>query len=144
MLTIRFPQEHFDIKLKNGKEFIQDNIRKKWVRLTPEEWVRQNWIQYLLHVMNYPASLLSVEKEIQLGELKKRYDIVAYKEAKPWMMIECKQPDVALTETTLMQVIRYNMADCCSYLIISNGDNSKGWKLENGSASEIRELPAWA
>lgn len=143
MLSIAFPPPQFDIKTEAGKDFIKDTIRKKWLRLTPEEWVRQNWIQYLLQVKNYPASLLAIEKEIQIGEVKKRCDIVVYKASKPWMIIECKQPEVAISEATLMQAIRYNLADCCSYLIISNGNSSKGWRLTNGTAEETHELPVW-
>ncbi len=143
MLEIEFLPPKFLIKKENGKELIKDAIRKKWVRLTPEEWVRQNIIQYLLQTKQYPASLLSIEKEIRLGELKKRCDVVIYKDDKPWMIIECKQPDVSLTEATLMQVLRYNMVNSCSYLIISNGNKSKGWHLENGGAEEIYEIPDW-
>ena len=143
MLSITFPQPQFDIKSAEGKEWIKDVVRKKWVRLTPEEWVRQNWIQYLLQVKNYPSSLLAIEKEIQVGELRKRCDIVVYKQSQPWMMIECKEAGVSLTETTLMQVIRYNIASCFSYLVISNGNESKSWKLEKGNAIEIQELPQW-
>ena len=143
MLTVPFPQAHFDIRKEDGKEWIKDIIRKKWVRLTPEEWVRQNWIQYFVTVKKYPAALLSIEKEIKIGEVRKRCDIVVYKEDKPWMIVECKQPGVMLSEDTLMQALRYNMAGCCSYLIISNGDDSKGWQIENENAKEITDLPDW-
>ena len=143
MLTVPFPQAHFDIRKEDGKEWIKDIIRKKWVRLTPEEWVRQNWIQYFVTVKKYPAALLSIEKEIKIGEVRKRCDIVVYKEDKPWMIVECKQPGVMLSEDTLMQALRYNMAGCCSYLIISNGDDSKGWQIENENAREISDLPDW-
>ncbi len=143
MLTIEFPAPDFQIKNEDGKEFIKDIIRRKWVRLTPEEWVRQNIIQYLIKTKSYPPSLLSVEKEIRLGELKKRCDVVVYKNDVPWMIVECKQPDVALTETTLMQVLRYNMVNQCAYLIISNGNTSKGWLVEKERAEEIQELPYW-
>ncbi len=143
MLTIEFPEPKFQITKREGKEYIFDLIRKKWLRLTPEEWVRQNILQYIIQVKKYPSSLLAIEKEIVLGELKKRCDIVVYKNAKEWMIIECKQTDVPLSEDTLMQAIRYNMANCCSYLIISNGHHTKGWCIENGKANEISEIPAW-
>ncbi len=143
MLAIDFPSSELSIRKEEGKEQIWDAIRKKWVRLTPEEWVRQNFIQYLLLIKQYPAALLSVEKEIWLGERKKRYDVVVYKHAQPWMIIECKQPDVLLTETTMMQVMQYNMHSCCTYVVITNGNHSKAWLLENGIAKEITELPHW-
>lgn len=143
MLKIEFPPPQFQVRNVDGKDFIKDVIRKKWVRLTPEEWVRQNIIHYFLQIKNYPASLLSIEKEIQLGEIKKRCDVVVYKNDKPWMIVECKQPDVKLTEATLMQVIQYNMVNSCSYLIMSNGNSSKGWRINNGGAEEIQEIPHW-
>lgn len=143
MLNIRFPEPDFSIKKQGGKEFIFDAIRKKWVRLTPEEWVRQNFLQYLSQVKKYPPALLAIEKEIRVGELKKRCDIVVYKDAQPWMIVECKQPGVALTEDTLMQAIRYNLANCCAYLIISNGHYSRGWYLHHQEAEEMEALPNW-
>ena len=143
MLTIEFPSPEFQVKTKDGKEYIMDVIRKKWVRLTPEEWVRQNFIQYLIKTKNYPPSLLSVEKEIRLGELKKRCDVVVYKNDVPWMIVECKQPDVALSNSTLMQVLQYNMVNQCAYLIITNGNSSKGWQIQNGKAEEIHQIPNW-
>ena len=143
MLTIRFPEPAFALRKQDGKEQVWDAIRKIWVSLTPEEWVRQNIIHYLLQVKHYPASLLAIEKEIKLGEVRKRCDIVVYKNAEPWMIIECKKAGVALTESTAMQAIRYNMVNCCAYIIISNGSNSIGWHIENGTIAEITELPDW-
>ncbi len=112
MLIIEFPSPEFGVKTNDGKEYIMDVIRKKWVRLTPEEWVRQNWIQYLIKTKSYPASLLSVEKEIRLGELKKRCDVVVYKNDVPWMIVECKQPDVALSNSTLIAGVAIQYCAC--------------------------------
>lgn len=122
MVKVEFPKPEFKIKEEAGKELIFDEIRKQWVRLTPEEWVRQNFIQYLIQTKNYPTALIGVEKEIKLGELKKRFDILVYdKNHQPWMMIECKAMDVALNEAVLAQVIRYNISIPVQYLIITNG-----------------------
>lgn len=144
MLALQFPVYHFKIKEEQGKEYLFDEIRKKWLRLTPEEWVRQNILQYLLQVKKYPAALLVIEKEIQLGELKKRCDIVVYKEAQPWMIIECKEMGVPLTEAVLMQILRYNIKFGCKYLVISNGSFTKGWQVcEGGKVAELAELPEW-
>ena len=76
MLSINYPEPDFRIKKEEGKEFIFDALRRKWLLLTPEEWVRQNFIQYLIKIKKYPSSLIAIEKEIQLGELKKRFDIL--------------------------------------------------------------------
>jgi hypothetical protein len=78
MIKINYPPFNFKIREEDNKEFIFDDVRKRWVRLTPEEWVRQNMIQFLLQAHQYPASLFSIEKEIKLGELRKRCDIIIY------------------------------------------------------------------
>ncbi len=121
MLILPFPTPNFRIKEENNKEFIFDEIRKIWVRLTPEEWVRQNFIQYLIQTKKYPSSLLSVEKEITLGDLKKRYDIVVYKNSIPWLLVECKEMNVTLSEQTASQILAYQLVLQVAYLIITNG-----------------------
>jgi hypothetical protein len=130
MIKVDYPKFNFKIKTEAGKEIIFDEIRKQWVILTPEEWVRQNTIQYLLQSLHYPASLIAVEKALKLGELKKRFDILVYnQEHQPWLMIECKATDVPLTESVLQQVLRYNMAIPVTYLIITNGESIFGWHV---------------
>lgn len=122
MVKVEFPKFDFRIKEEQGKELIFDEIRKQWVRLTPEEWVRQNFIQYLIQTKNYPSVLIAVEKEVKLGELKKRFDILVYNQQhQPWMMIECKAMEVQLTEEVLQQVLRYNISVPVEYLVITNG-----------------------
>ncbi len=133
MVKVTYPAYNFKIKAEAGKEIIFDEIRKQWVKLTPEEWVRQNTIQYLLQSLHYPASLIAVEKELKLGELKKRFDILVYNQHhQPWLMIECKAADIALTENVLQQVLRYNMALPVMYFFISNGESIFGWEVKSG------------
>ena len=92
MIKIEYPPYQPEIKKEQDKEFIFDAFRKRWILLTPEEWVRQNFLQYLVRVKNYPASLIAVEKELRLGEMKKRFDIVVYDAgSRPWMLVECKE-----------------------------------------------------
>lgn len=125
MITISFPPPDFRITRDGDKELIFDRYRKKYVVLTPEEWVRQNFLNYLVKIREYPASLIGIEKEIYLGEMKKRYDIVIYNRTMhPWMLIECKEMNVPLTEQTMQQVIRYNMVIPATYLVITNGTNT--------------------
>ncbi|MFC4232700.1 type I restriction enzyme HsdR N-terminal domain-containing protein [Parasediminibacterium paludis] len=132
MIKVDYPKFNFKIKTEAGKEIIFDEIRKQWVTLTPEEWVRQNTIQYLLQSLHYPASLIAVEKALKLGELKKRFDILVYNQQhQPWLMIECKAVDVALTESVLQQVLRYNMAIPVAYLFITNGESIFGWHVKD-------------
>lgn len=143
MLSIEYPGFPFKMKEEDGRHIIFDEVRKKWVRFTPEEWVRQNFIQYLLQTKKYPASIIAVEKEIKLGDLKKRCDIVVYKEHLPWMIVECKEQDVELTESVVQQVLRYNIKLDVSYLVVTNGGKSFAVQLVNGKAKYLSVLPEW-
>ena len=144
MLVIDYPKPEFRIKKEGEKEFIFDTLRKKWLLLTPEEWVRQNFIQYLIRVKNYPSSLIAAEKEIQLGELKKRFDILIYdSKHQPWMMIECKGPDIKLNDAVLQQILRYNISVPVSLIIITNGKLTYGWQKMGIDLQLITEIPDW-
>ena len=144
MIKVDFPAPSFRIKEEEEKEVIFDDLRKQWVRLTPEEWVRQNLIQYMLQVKQYPAAFIGIEKEIALGELKKRFDLLVFdRNHQPWMMIECKAMDVELTEKVLEQIIRYNMSVPVSYLVISNGTYTYAWVKEKNRLISITELPVF-
>ncbi|MGF2414886.1 MAG: type I restriction enzyme HsdR N-terminal domain-containing protein, partial [Ferruginibacter sp.] len=115
------------------------------VILTPEEWVRQNFLQYLIQVKEYPASLIAVEKEIKLGELKKRFDIVVYdKLSQPWMIIECKEMNVDLSKNVLDQVLRYNITMQVPYLVITNGSYCMAFQCSDNKLIELEELPGIA
>lgn len=143
MVSINYPKPGFRIKKENGRDFIFDALRKKWLLLTPEEWVRQNFLQYLLQVRNYPASLIALEKEIRLGELKKRFDILVYNsDHRPWMMIECKSADIKLDQAVLDQVLRYNISVPVEYIIITNGDMTYAWHRKDNRLDLISEIPA--
>jgi hypothetical protein len=130
MIKIYYPQYPFKIKEEPaGKEFIFDELRKQWVRLTPEEWVRQNFIQYLIQVKKYPSSYIALEKRIKLGELNKRFDLLVFNSAaKPWMMIECKAASIALDKSVIWQILHYNIAVPVKYLIITNGEQCFGYR----------------
>ncbi len=142
MINISYPEPAFRIKKENGKEFIFDPLRKKWLVLTPEEWVRQNFLQYLLQVKKYPAALIAVEKEILLGELKKRFDILVYnKEYQPWMMVECKAMEIKLDEMVLEQVLRYNISVPVEFMVITNGKLAYVWQKKDDELILINELP---
>lgn len=143
MLQISYPEYPFRIKEETGKAFIFDEVRKKWVRLTPEEWVRQNFLQYLVQVLGYPRSVIAVEKAIQLGELNKRCDIVVYRGHNPWMIIECKEPGVALGEEVVQQVLRYNIPLNVKVLVVTNGAETKAVQLSQGAMALLQSLPAW-
>ena len=144
MIKIEYPAYQPKIKDQLGKEFIFDEIRKQWIMLTPEEWVRQNFLQYLIQVKQYPASLIAVEKEIQLGDLTKRFDIVVYDHnTLPWMIIECKEMTVALNEQVLNQALRYNITLNVPYIVITNGTHCFGFTGKRGALVELSDLPAF-
>ena len=142
MMNINYPAPDFRIKKEGEKEFIFDSLRRKWLALTPEEWVRQNFVQYLLQEKKYPATLIALEKEIRLGELRKRFDILVYdKDHQPWMMIECKAAIIKLDEKVLEQILRYNISVPVSYLIVTNGSESFGWVRADGKLDLIASIP---
>ena len=143
MVKITYPVPGFRIKEEDGKEWIFDEFRKQWVRLTPEEWVIQNMLQYLTQVKKYPASLIAIEKEITLGELRKRFDILVYKASKPWMIVECKEMNVPLNESVMKQVLNYNITVQADFVLITNGTDNYLFSLQNGVAEELSELPAY-
>lgn len=142
MLFIQYPEPAFRIKKEEGRELLFDRLRKKWVVLTPEEWVRQNFISYLTETLSYPQSLIAVEKEFRLGELKKRFDILVYdNQHEPWLMVECKAMDIELNDSVLQQLLRYHISLPVEYLVITNGKHCFGFRKMNGQLIEIEELP---
>ena len=142
MIKIEYPLYQPKIKKEDNKEFIFDEVRKRWVVLTPEEWVRQNFLQYIISVKKYPATLIAVEKEIKLGDLKKRFDIVVYdKNSRPWMIIECKEMNVELSKQVLDQVLRYNIALQVPYLVITNGSYCMAFQCIDNTLIELNALP---
>ena len=143
MIVLQYPSYPFKIKALQGKDQIFDTFRKSWVLLTPEEWVRQNLLQYLVQNLQYPASLIAVEKEIKLGELSKRFDIVVYKNELPWMIIECKEAKVALNEKTMLQVLQYQQVLMAQYLFMSNGHETMGAKIESGKLQALQNFPEY-
>ncbi|MBL0234640.1 MAG: type I restriction enzyme HsdR N-terminal domain-containing protein [Chitinophagaceae bacterium] len=144
MVTISYPRPDFRIRNEQGIEQIFDPIRKIWLMLTPEEWVRQNFLQYLLQVMKYPSTLVAIEKGILLGEVKKRFDLLVYdNEHRPWMLIECKSMDILLSEETLQQALRYNSSVQVRYIIITNGNDCYAWQKQGNDLELIDRLPAF-
>lgn len=123
---------------------IFDEVRKKWVMLTPEEWVRQNFLQYLVQVKQYPPALIAVEKEIWLNDVKKRFDIVVYKNDVPWMIVECKEMEVELNSKVLDQALRYNMVLQVGVIVITNGSYCYGFDVTQSSPSSLNELPVFS
>ncbi|MDR6300921.1 type I restriction enzyme HsdR N-terminal domain-containing protein [Mesonia maritima] len=122
MIELNLPSYKFRFKNSENKTAIFDVLRKKFIFLTPEEWVRQHIIHYLLEEKNIPRQLLNAEKQVKVNGLTKRYDILAYKpDGKIHLIVECKAPSVKITQETFDQIARYNLALKADYLMVSNG-----------------------
>jgi hypothetical protein len=135
-----------DIKLKpEGKSiFIFDPIRKKWLNLTPEEWVRQNLIMFLHNQLHYPLSLMETEKQFKLFNTVKRADIILNNSnLNPLVIVECKAPDVKIDQNVFDQAIRYSMALDVNYLFISNGLKHYVVDLNNEKPVFLDHLPEY-
>ena len=142
MIKISYPDVKPSIKTIADKEFIFCISRRKWVFLTPEEWVRQNFLLYLIQTLHYPVSLTAVEKQLVLGDVKKRFDIVVYgRNAIPFMIVECKEMNVPLSGNTLQQVLRYNINMQALYIVVTNGSYCMAFKNINGSFAEQEDMP---
>ena len=122
MQELNLPSYNFRLKEENNIVFIFDAIRKKFVVLTPEEWVRQNFIRFLTEDKKYPASLVAVEIGLKYNQLRKRADVLIYNKAgQPHLMIECKAPEVKISQDTFHQIAAYNMSFKVNYLVVTNG-----------------------
>ena len=144
MQKLNFPTFTFRFKNSENKVAIFDEIRKKFIILTPEEWVRQHVVQFLLQEENYPKSYINVEKLIKINDLNKRYDIVVYQpNGELFLLIECKAPDVKISQQTFDQIARYNLVLKAKYLMVTNGLNHYFCQMdfENEKYVFLKELP---
>ena len=119
---LNLPEYNFRLRNVDGEEFIWDNIRHKWLVITPEEWVRQNFIQYVVCQRGVPSSYISQEHPVQLGRLTQRADIVIFDQnIKPLMLVECKKPEVEITQKVFAQAVRYNSVINAPLVVVTNG-----------------------
>lgn len=146
MQQLNFPSFTFRFKNRENKPLIFDEIRKKFVVLTPEEWVRQNCVQFLIHELNYPHSLINVEKQIKVHQTSKRYDIVVFNpDGSIHIVVECKAPSIKISQDTFDQIARYNFSLNASYLMVSNGLSHYYCTLdyEEKRYHFLKELPSY-
>ncbi|WP_412463774.1 type I restriction enzyme HsdR N-terminal domain-containing protein [Flavobacterium mekongense] len=144
MQKLNFPDYSFRFKNSENKVSIFDDIRKKFIILTPEEWVRQHTIRFLLIDKKYPKSYLNVEKTITVNGTKKRYDIVVFKpNGELFLLVECKAPEVTISQQTFDQIARYNLKLNADYLMVTNGVNHYfcEMNLEEEKYIFLKELP---
>lgn len=122
MQALNFPSYDFVISHADGRAMILDAVRQKFVRLTPEEWVRQHLVRYLVSEKDVPPSLIAVEMGIQYEGLRRRADVVVHnRQAEAVLMAECKAPEVPLAQTAFDQIGRYNLVVGARYLLVTNG-----------------------
>ena len=121
-MNLNLPSYSFRVKEQTDQRLIFDEFRKRWVKLTPEEWVRQNFARYLTEVKHFPASLLSVERSLRINQHDFRTDIVLFsKTGQPLVVVECKAPEVKISQQVFDQIARYNLALRVDYLVVTNG-----------------------
>jgi len=141
---LNFPTYLFRFKISENKRLIFDEIRKRFMVFQPEEWVRQNCVQYLIHEKKYPKSLINVEKELKINNLRKRYDIVVFKpDGNIHLIVECKAPKITIKQTTFDQIARYNLALKADYLMVTNGINHYYCQMDfqNECYQFLKEIP---
>lgn len=147
MQQLNFPTYNFRFKNSENKTAIFDEIRKKFIILTPEEWVRQNVVQYLLQEKKYPKSLINVEKLLKINGLVKRYDVVVFNsDGSIFILVECKAPEIKISQNTFDQIARYNMTMKSEYLMVTNGHNHYFCQMdfENERYDFLRALPNYS
>jgi hypothetical protein len=146
MQKLNLPDFNFKIKNSENKMLIFDNLRKKYLVLTPEEWVRQHFVHYLISEKKYPISLIAIEKQLTLNTRKKRTDILVFNQiGTPELIVECKAPSVKITQDTFDQIARYNLKLNANYLIVTNGLTHFYCKMDfkNKTYIFLRDIPAY-
>jgi hypothetical protein len=144
MTSLNLPPFDYKLKKAEGKLWIFDIIRKKYIVLTPEEWVRQHFVHLLIEQKKYPRSLIRVEGGLKYNKLQKRSDVLVFnREGAAWMLIECKAPEIRLTENSVFQASVYNATLRAEYVVVSNGLSHLYAKVdwENGTTFWINDLP---
>lgn len=139
----------FECKIKNdgAKSLIFDVLRKKYVVLTPEEWVRQHFVHYLIAELHYPKSLISIERGTSYNKLQKRTDLCVYNSAgQPHLLVECKAAHVAITQDVVRQVSVYNQSLQARFVVITNGLQHYCWEVDFATSSfvPLQEIPPFA
>ena len=131
---------------KSGKPEIFDEVRKKFVRLTPEEWVRQHFLHFMISQLGFPATLIVVEAALRYNNMLKRFDILAYRaDGNPCFIIECKSPEVEITQAVFDQVAMYNMTLTVDYLAVTNGLTHYACRIDhkNRTYSFLQDIPTY-
>ncbi len=146
MYKLNLPEFEYTLKKDEGKVWIFDVIRKKFIVLTPEEWVRQHFVNYLIQEFKYPKSLIRIEGGLTYNQLQKRSDILVFdRQGNPWMIVECKAPTLKVSDSTFAQASVYNHTIKAQYISITNGlmhyCAETNWK--EGSTKVLDQFPVY-
>jgi len=132
MENLNLPKYSYKIKNRENKLYIFDIVRKKYIVLTPEEWVRQHFVNYLITHKKYPKSIIAIEKQLKYNGLIKRTDILVFdKQGQPDIIVECKSPSIKISQDTFDQIARYNLKLNANFLIVTNGLDHYYCKLDH-------------
>ena len=145
-VTLNLPQYPLRLKYADQQELVFDQIRKKYVLLTSEEWVRQHFVNYLIHDLNYPKSLVNIERGLMVNNLGKRTDILIYdQDIKPHLLVECKAAHINLDQKAMEQLAIYNRTIKAKYLVLTNGLNHYccGMDYDLGSYQFLPKIPSF-
>lgn len=146
MRALNLPSYSFKLKESSGKVQILDELRKKYVVLTPEEWVRQHIVQYLIQEKKYPSSLIAIEIGLKYNQLQKRADVLVYdRQGAPCLLVECKAPEVKITQDVFHQIAVYNMSFKVKYLLVTNGMDHFICEMDytTNSYQFLKEIPVF-
>ncbi|NJY64001.1 type I restriction enzyme HsdR N-terminal domain-containing protein [Salinimicrobium sp. CDJ15-81-2] len=146
MHELNFPRYSFRFKNRENKIAVFDELRKKFVLLTPEEWVRQHVVHFLLKEKSFPKSLLNVEKQLKVHDLIKRYDVLAYNpDGSIHLVVECKAASIPITQETFDQIARYNLVLQATYLMVTNGLQHYFCQLDYKTEQYhfLTDIPEW-
>ena len=147
MEALNLPTYSFSLKSKDGRNYIFDAIRKKYIVLSPEEWVRQNFIQYLIREKGYPGPLITVERQFSFNRMQKRTDILVYNRlGDPVVLVECKAPSIPISSSVFDQIGLYNLAHHVPWLMVTNGKKHYCCRFsEKGGNYEFTDfIPDWS
>jgi hypothetical protein len=147
MVKLNLPKYAYKIKNRENKLYIFDIIRKKYILLTPEEWVRQHFVNYLILDKNYPKSIIAIEKQLKYNNLVKRTDILVFnKLGLPEIIVECKAPSIKISQDTFDQIARYNLELDANFLIVTNGLQHYYCKLDHQNKQYVflEEIPRYS
>jgi hypothetical protein len=144
MYKLNLPTYNFKLKNSENKTLIFDKLRKKYMVLTPEEWVRQHYVYFLIKEKKYPISLIALEKQLTINNRKKRTDILVFNsDGNPEIIVECKAPSIKITQDTFDQIARYNLKLKANYLVVTNGLEHFYCKMdfENETYIFLKDIP---